>query len=183
MTDNWPGNVGYATEAGPRAYNPVAYPELFEGVPARRVLAFAIDMVIIAIPVIFAGMFIFLFGLVTFGLGWALFLVITPATVIWALFYYGITMGGSASATIGMRAVDLEIRTSYGAPCYFLLGAVHALAFWVLISALTPLILLVALFNERRQLLHDMLLGTIVINNERRVADLRRYGWDNANRL
>lgn len=183
MTDNGRGPPGYAMDAGAHAYDPVLYPELFEGVPARRVLAFMIDMVIITIPVIFAAMFIFLFGLVTFGLGWGLFLLVTPGTVIWALFYYGITMGGAASATIGMRAVDLTIRTSYGAPCYFLLGAVHAVAFWVLISALTPLVLLIALFNERRQFLHDMLLGTIVVNNERRVADLRRYGWGAANRL
>jgi len=183
MTDSGRGHLGYATEANPYPYDPLANPALFEGVPARRVLAFVIDVIIIAIPVIFAGMFIFLFGLITFGLGWALFLLITPGTIIWALFYYGITMGGRASATIGMRAVDLEIRTSHGAPCYFLLGAVHGLAFWVLISALTPLVLLVALFNERRQLLHDMLLGTVVINNERRVNDLRRYGWSTANRL
>jgi uncharacterized RDD family membrane protein YckC len=75
-----------------------------------------------------------------------------------------------------MRAVDLEVRTWHGAPCYFLLGSVHAIAFWVLISTLTPLVLLVGFFNERRRLLHDILLGTVVINNERRAAALRRYG-------
>jgi hypothetical protein len=64
--------------------------------------------------------------------------------------------------------VDLEMRTWYGAPCYFVLGAVHAIAFWLTVSFLTPFILLVALFNDRRRLLHDLLVGTIVINNEGR---------------
>jgi len=51
--------------------------------------------------------------------------------------------------------------------------AVHAIAFWVTTSALTPLVLLVGLLNERRRLVHDFLLGTVVINNERRAALLR----------
>jgi len=69
--------------------------------------------------------------------------------------------------------MDLEMRTWYGAPLYFLLGAVHAIVFWISISALTPLILLVGLFNDRRRLLHDMLVGTVVINNEVRANALR----------
>lgn len=173
MDDSGFRRVGFDMDARPDAYDPIMEPELFEGVPARRVLAFLIDITIIAIPVILAAMFIFLFGLVTFGLGWALFWLISPAAVVWGVLYYGMTMGGPASATIGMRAVDLEIRTWHGAPCYSLLGAVHSIAFWVLISALTPLVLLVAFFNERRRLLHDILLGTVVINNEQRAATLR----------
>jgi uncharacterized RDD family membrane protein YckC len=39
---------------------------------------------------------------------------------------------------------------------------------------LTPLILLVAFFNHRRRLLHDMLVGTIIINNGARAQVLRR---------
>jgi uncharacterized RDD family membrane protein YckC len=69
--------------------------------------------------------------------------------------------------------MDLEMRTWYGAPSYFLLGAVHAVVFWITVSALTPLVLLVCLVNERRRCLHDILVGTIVINNPARSADLR----------
>ena len=72
-----------------------------------------------------------------------------------------------------MRMVDLEMRTWYGAPCYFVLGAVHAIGYWLTVSFLTPFILLVALFNDRRRLLHDMLVGTIVINNAARASALR----------
>ncbi|TMJ45157.1 MAG: RDD family protein [Alphaproteobacteria bacterium] len=173
MPDSDPKRVGVSFEVKPHAYDPATSPELFEGVLARRVLAFFIDVFLIAIPVVFAGLFIFVFGLVTFGLGWALYWLLSPAAVIWALVHYGTTFGSPASATIGMRVMDLEMRTWYGAPMYFLLGAVHAIVFWITVSALTPLILLVGLFNDRRRLLHDMLVGTVVINNEVRANALR----------
>ncbi len=157
----------------PHAYDPAANPELFEGVLARRVVAFVIDVVIIAIPLIVGWMFIFVFGLVTFGLGWALFWLMSPGSVIWALVYYGVTLGGPASATIGMRAMEIEMRTWYGAPAYFVLGAVHAIVYWISVSVLTPFILVVGFFNARRRLLHDMLVGTVLINNATRAAALR----------
>ena len=50
-----------------------------------------------------------------------------------------------------MRVMDIEMRTWYGAPAYFVLGAVHAVVFWVTVSFLTPFVLLVCLFNERRR--------------------------------
>jgi uncharacterized RDD family membrane protein YckC len=175
MADSGPARSGFNVEVRPHAYDPLVNPEHFEGVLARRMIAFAIDVVILVVPVILACIFIFMFGFITLGLGWGLFLLVYPGTVVWALLYYGATMGGPASATLGMRAVDLEIRTWYGAPSYFVLGMVHAIAFWVLTSALTPLVLLVGLVNERRRLLHDILLGTVVINNEQRAAALRPY--------
>jgi uncharacterized RDD family membrane protein YckC len=175
MADSEPRRLGVSIELKPHAYDPVANPELFEGVLARRLIAFVIDVVIITIPIMFAGLFVFIFGLVTFGLAWLLaWFLAWPATVIWILCYYGLTFGSPASATIGMRVMDLEMRTWYGAPAYFVLGAVHAVVFWISISMLTPFILLVAFFNERRRLLHDMLVGTVVINNPARAAYLRR---------
>jgi uncharacterized RDD family membrane protein YckC len=157
----------------PHAYDPAANPELFEGVLARRVIAFLIDFLVIAIPVVLAAMFIFAFGIVTLGFGWALYWLLPPASVIWAVVYFGLTLGGMRSATVGMRVMDLEMRTWYGAPAYFVLGAVHAIVFWFTISAFTPFILLVPFFNQRKRLLHDILLGTVVINNAERAAMLR----------
>ncbi len=160
-------------EVPPHAYDPAASPELFEGVLARRVVAFMIDFLVIAAPIVLGAMFIFAFGIVTLGLGWALYWLLPPASVIWAIVYFGVTLGGPRSATIGMRVMDLEMRTWYGTPSYFVLGAVHAIAFWFSISALTPFILLVCFFNQRRRLLHDIALGTVVINNAARAAMLR----------
>ena len=177
MTDSGQRKIGVSIELKPHAYDPVANPELFEGVLARRCIAFLIDVTIITIPVLFAIVFISIFGLVTLGLGWLLFWLLSPAVVIWAICYYGLTFGSPASATIGMRVMDLEMRTWYGAPAYFVLGAVHAIAYWLTVSYLTPLILLAAFFNARRRLLHDMLVGTIVINNQVRAQALRRTLW------
>ena len=177
MTDSGPRRIGVSIELKPHAYDPVANPELFEGVLARRCVAFLIDVVIIAIPVVFVAIFIFIFGIITLGLGWALYWLLSPATVVWAIAYYGMTFGAPASATIGMRVMDIEMRTWYGAPAYFVLGAVHAVVYWLTVSFLTPFVLLVAFFNERRRLLHDMLVGTVVINNAARAEALRRTRW------
>ncbi len=174
MSDSPPKGIGVSFGVQPHAYDPATHPEYFEGVLARRVVAFFIDVLIITLPVLFIALFIALFGLVTLGLGWLLFWLLPPAAAIWAIVYYGLTFGGPASATLGMRMMDLQMRTWYGAPAYFVLGAVHAIIYWISVSALTPLILLIALFNDRRRLLHDIVLGTIVINSEARAEALRR---------
>jgi uncharacterized RDD family membrane protein YckC len=175
MTERETRKIGVSIELKPHAYDPLVTPELFEGVLARRCIAFLIDVTIITIPVLFAALFILIFGFITLGLGWVLYALLWPATVIWAVVYYGLTFGSAASATLGMRVMDIEMRTWYGAPAYFVLGAVHAIVFWIAISFLTPLILLVAFFNERKRLLHDMLVGTVVINNPGRAQTLRHW--------
>ena len=173
MVANEPKRIGVSIELKPHAYDPATSPELFDGVVARRVVAFLIDFLILASPVVFVAMFIFVVGIVTFGLGFLFYALLWPAMVIWAIVYYGMTLGSPASATIGMRVMEIEMRTWYGSPAYFVLGAVHAVVFWVTVSAITPLILLVCLFNGRRRCLHDILVGTVVINNAERSAALR----------
>ena len=173
MTGSEPRGIGLSIDLKPHAYDPAADPELFKGVLARRFIAFVIDIVIIMLPVAFAAVFIFFLGLVTFLLGWALFWLLYPGTIVWALVYCGSTLGSPASATIGMRVMDLEMRTWYGAPAYFVLGAVHAVVFWITVTFLTPLVLVVGLLNERQRLLHDILIGTVVINNPVRAQALR----------
>lgn len=159
----------------PHAYDPATQPELFEGVLSRRIIAFFIDAMLIVGPIAGLAVFIFLFGIVTLSLGWLLFPILGPAFIIWGLLYHAITLGAPASATIGMRLMNIEMRTWYGDPCYALLGAVHAVLFAVSMSALTPLILVVALFNDRRRLAHDFVAGTVVVNTPARASMLRRF--------
>jgi uncharacterized RDD family membrane protein YckC len=169
MSYTGPGNGGGWSNSGPpndqHAFDPDLEPELFRGVLLRRVIAFIIDLIVLVVPVVLAVVFIAVFGLLTLGLGWALFWLVSPASVIWAVVYYGTSIGGPHSATLGMRLMDLELRTWYGAPGYFVLGAAHAVLFYVSVSVLTPLVLLIGLFNGRRRLAHDIVLGTVVINN------------------
>jgi uncharacterized RDD family membrane protein YckC len=101
---------------------------------------------------------------------------LSPLSVVWAIVYFGVTLGGPRSATIGMRVMDLEMRTWYGEPTYFVLGAMHAIGFWFTMTFFTPFILLVCFFNRRRRLLHDIVLGTIVVNNADRARVLRASG-------
>jgi uncharacterized RDD family membrane protein YckC len=183
MNGSGPKRIGVSIEVKPHAYDPAANPELFEGVLARRCIAFLIDVAIIAIPVILVGIFVVATTIATLGLAAFLYALLSPLLwpliVVWAVCYYGFTFGSPASATIGMRVMELEMRTWYGAPAYFILGAVHAILFWLTVSYLTPFILLVAFFNHRRRLLHDMLVGTIVINSPIRAGALRRGQWRN----
>jgi len=168
--------MSISMDVRPHAYDPDLNPELFEGVLSRRIVAFVIDFVLMAVPVILAAMIIFVFGIVTLGFGWALYWLLPPASVVWAIVYFGLGVSGERSATIGMRVMDLEMRTWYGAPAYFVLGAVHVILFWISVSALTPFILLVVFFNRRKRLLHDILLGTVIVNNAERAAALRAFG-------
>jgi len=127
------GGNAWRSDAGvpPHAFDPWLQPELFRGVLTRRVVAFLIDLIVLSIPVVLAVLFIAVFGLITLGLGWVLFWLVSPASIIWALLYYGASLGGPHSATLGMRVMDLELRTCDGAPRYLLLAAMHAVLCWI----------------------------------------------------
>ena len=171
MTANQ-NDYAVSADVKPHVYDPYRNSELFAGVLSCRVFAFVIDVIIISVPIVIAAILIVILGIVTLGLGFALFWPFHAGVVIWAVLYYGFTLGGSASATIGMRVMNIEMRTWYGAPAYFVLGAVHAIVFWISVSMLTPFVVLIGPFNSRRRLLHDMLLGTVVINAPARAARL-----------
>src|SRR5262245_64180760 len=140
MSDGGTLRIGVSIELKPHAYDPFANPELFEGVLSRRVIAFIIDVTIISLPVLFVAVLIFIFGVITLGFGWLLYVLLYPAAVIWALFYYGLTFGSPASATIGMRVMDIEMRTWYGSRAYFVLVAVIAVVYVLYVSLLTTML-------------------------------------------
>lgn len=132
----------------------------FEGVLSRRVLAFLIDYAIIGLLLIPAWVILFVFSILTLGLGFALYPI---SFFIVAGLYFALTLGSSAQATPGMRVMDLTMRRDDGRRMDFSTSAVHVLAFWLINSLLTPFLLLVGLFTERRRLVHDMLLGTYMV--------------------
>lgn len=149
-------------------YDPVRQPELFDGVLSKRIVAFILDAVIIVLLMVPAALLVFILGFVTFGIGWLLYGVLFAVV---ALGYVALTLGGPASATVGMRLSGLEMRTWNGGRMFGLLAIMHALLFWFSVSILTPLILLVGLFTYRKQLLHDLLLGVVMLNAD----PLRRF--------
>nr|WP_272211940.1 RDD family protein [Marinicella sp. W31]MDC2877833.1 RDD family protein [Marinicella sp. W31] len=83
-----------------------------------------------------------------------------------AVFYFGFTMGGFAQASLGMRTMGLRIVRTDGLRMDFLTAAVHLALFWLFNSILTPLVLLVGLFTDRKRLLHDFLVGAVIVREE-----------------
>ena len=144
-------------------YDPETQPELFDAILSKRIVAFVVDAVLIVALMIPAALLVLILGVVTLGLGWLLY---PPLFAIVALGYVALTLGGPASATIGMRVTGVEVRTWSGHRMFALLAVMHAVLFWFSIGVLTPLILLVGLFTARKQLLHDLLLGVVAVNSE-----------------
>jgi uncharacterized RDD family membrane protein YckC len=163
MTAGRMGGVELLLDRSLQAYDTRADKALFEGVLQRRIIAFMIDLFIIAVPVGVFGLLAFMFCTFSLKMNWTLLWLLVPLSIVWALIYYGTTTGGPASATMGMQAAGIELRTWYGARCFPELGAAHGFLFWVLAAALTPLVLVVGLLNARHQLLHDLLLGVVVV--------------------
>lgn len=134
------------------------------GVRTKRVFAFLFDAVIVFLLCIPVSIVIALLGIVTLGLGWILYAVMFPVV---AIAYVASTMGGPQQATIGMRANQIHIVRLDGHKIDGLTAIVHSVLFWAGNVVLTPLVLLVTLFSDRKRTLHDLLLGTIVVRNDR----------------
>lgn len=160
MTDN---DRVRPEQADSFAFDPRTYPELYEGILSRRIVAFVVDAIVITLLMIPAALVVFILGFVTLGIGWLLY---GALFAIVALGYVALTLGGPASATWGMRMAGIELRTWNGGKMFPLLAIMHSLLFWFSVSILTPLILLVGFFTERKQLLHDLVLGVVMVNSE-----------------
>jgi len=131
----------------------------YSGVLSRRIFAFILDYVIVALLCIPAAVVLFVISIATLGLGFFLY----PALfVIVAGLYFGLTLGGPNQASLGMRAFGIAMMRTDGRPLDFMTAIVHLVLFWIINSFLTPLILLVGLFTDRGRLIHDLLLGTVI---------------------
>jgi len=136
----------------------------YEGVLTRRVVAFCIDYLIIGLLMIPFAILVFFLGIITLGLGWALFGVLFPLV---AIIYVWNTLGGRNQATTGMRMMGIRLDRLDGRPVDGMLAVVHTVLFWAGNVVLTPLILLATLFTDRKRTLHDLLLGTVVTRSDR----------------
>jgi uncharacterized RDD family membrane protein YckC len=140
--------------------DPAAFPELYEGVLWRRVLAYMLDLLFIAIIMVGVWVGFAVLWLLSFGL---------LGPVLWFLFglvplaYHTLLLSGRRSATFGMRSFDLELRSVTGARPGFLQALIQTALFYVTVAMTCSLILLVALFNRRRRALHDFLAGTVMV--------------------
>jgi len=137
---------------------------LYSGVRTRRIFAWLIDYLMIGVLTIPFAILVFLLGVLTLGLGWMLFSFLVPAV---AAIYVWNTLGGRNQATWGMRMMDIRLERLDGTRIDGLTAVVHTVLFWAANVILTPLVLLVTLFTDRKRTLHDLLLGTVVVRGDR----------------
>ena len=136
----------------------------YEGVRSRRIMAFLLDYIIVALLVIPFAILVFFLGLLTLGFGWVLYSFLVPAV---AILYVWNTLGGPKQATSGMQMMSIRLERFDGGRVDGLLAVVHSVLFWAGNVVLTPLILLATLVLDRKRTVHDLLLGTVVVRTDR----------------
>ncbi len=134
----------------------------YSGVLWSRLIAYAIDLVMILIFTGILWFVILILGVLTLGLGWFLFPLLAGSGVL----YSAITVGGSRQSTLGMRMMGLKVVTSSGRAPDMIGAAIHALLFYV--AATTALLLfvdiLIGFARRDRRMGHDLVVDYVVIN-------------------
>lgn len=142
------------------APDPFAHYELYRGVALKRAIAYLIDLLVIGFFLLMAAIVLTVIGVLTFGLLHPLLITIYALI---PFCYHTLLLGGPSHATLGMRIMGVEMRSlTIGRPDY-LQAAVQTVLFYLSIAIFSP-ILLWALFDSRRRMLHDILAGTYVVN-------------------
>jgi uncharacterized RDD family membrane protein YckC len=132
---------------------------LTEGVLFRRVVAWFIDVILVALLLVALWFGLLLFGVVTLGLGLPLLGVLPFVPFCYHCFF----IAGPSSATPGQQALGLVVRRNddLGRPTQ-IQAVIYTLVFFVTLAT-TGLLLVIAFFTERRRTLHDMASGLVVV--------------------
>jgi uncharacterized RDD family membrane protein YckC len=132
---------------------------LTDGVLSRRVFAWLIDALVIALILIALWFVLFLFGLLTLGLGLPLLGVLPFVPFCYHLLF----VAAPASATPGQQAFGLVVRRNddLGRPTP-VQAFIFTLVFYLTLAT-SGLLLLFALFTIRNRTLHDLASGLVVV--------------------
>ena len=139
--------------------DPLAEPDLYDGVLPRRVIAYVLDLALIFGLWIALSMVFGVAGILTFGALTPLGLVVLAVLPVG----YHTFFIGHGGATPGMRIFDLEVRSWTGRPPDYFQAFLTAVLFYASVSLTVWLVMLVPLFTDRNRTLHDILAGTIVL--------------------
>ncbi|MCF4098172.1 RDD family protein [Maritalea mediterranea] len=140
--------------------DPHSAPELFDGILLRRVLAFVIDLIVVVVLIVIASVLLGILGVLTLGFAWLGYFIMVPA--VW-IGYYALTLGTPVRATLGMQMMDIVLTPTRSTPLEGWLAILHPIVGWASIAFFTPFILLAGLFTPRRQLVHDLVVGTLMV--------------------
>ena len=140
--------------------DPSTAPELFDGVLVRRSVAFVIDTVVLG----FISMLLLLVGgiagVFTLRLAWLALPIVIPLAI---LGYYAATLGSPMRATVGMSLMDIVLVPARGYPLDGWKILVHPIVFWITVWVAWPISLFVALITPRRQMVQDLVTGTLML--------------------
>lgn len=135
--------------------DPYREPEFYDGVLAKRGVAWAIDLALITAMTVLAGL-----------------LTLTVGFFLWPIFFVAIglvyrvaTLSGR-SATWGMRLMGIELRGHDGARFETVQALLHVLGYYASVTFVLPALASIGtmMVTDRRQGLVDMLLGSAAIN-------------------
>ena len=135
--------------------DPTYQAAFYEGVTAKRLIAFGID---------FAAILAMTLVLVPFTFFTAIFFFPVLMAIV-GFFYRVLTIAGKSS-TWGMRVMAIELRDRDGARFDGSKAALHTIGFYISFAVfpLQILSILLMLLSERRQGLTDHVLGSAMIN-------------------
>ncbi len=142
--------------------DPLAHPELYDGVVWRRTLGYFFDLAILAALSVAAWTALTVAGVLSFGL---LLPLVPIGLAILPLAYHTLLVGGRHSSTWGMRLFGVEVRSWTGERPTVVQALLMAVLFYATVGLTGSLILLVVLFNARRRTIHDLLSGTVMIRS------------------
>ncbi len=129
----------------------------YRGIPARRALAYLIDVLILML----VGVIVLLLKILSFGLLAPLLSVLMLAL---PLVYHSLTVAAVRGATPGQRAMGLRVvREADGGPVTFPRALLLTFLFYATLALTGGLLLLWCLFDRRGRCLHDSLCGVLVV--------------------
>ncbi len=139
--------------------DPLADPDLYDGVVPRRATAYVLDLALICGLWIILSIAFGVAGILTFGALTPLGLVVLALLPI----AYHTFFLGRDGATPGMRVFDLELRSWTGRTPDYSQAFLTTVLFYASVSLTVWLVLLVPLFTDRNRTLHDILAGTVML--------------------
>ena len=155
MTQSFADEMNRSLNNGGGLPDPDADAQFYAGVPAKRLVAFIIDVVLVW------GIAI-LVSLLTLGVG---FLILGFLIAVIDLIYRTMTIG-SQSATIGMRLMGIELRTFGGDRFNTGHAFIHTLLFYAMLAFVIVQLISVIMMGGSRygRGLHDFIVGSTMIN-------------------
>jgi uncharacterized RDD family membrane protein YckC len=135
--------------------DPALSPELYADVPMKRLFAWMVDFVVIAVMTAIVVPFTFFTGL-----------FFLPVLFLFVGFLYRWATISTRSATWGMRLAAIELRDAQGTRFDSVTAFLHTLGYTVSVSIfpLQLVSIVLMLVSDRRQGLTDHVLGTAALN-------------------